>query len=264
MYSLDSLGLFRLFVRGRAVYLHGLATAGAMLTCAAVVLNVGPFGKMPKIDSLSDKVIREVAQETTEQPFGWTSMSGEIEARSQPDSPQSTMGAANVAEPIRPLTEPTSSSVIEVAASAPQPVSPKEAGAEISSTPPREELAAAAPAPAAQPPTDAKPDLMKRATIVGVWAPDAGTCSAQEFREGTLPAVINADGAWAGETFCVFTSKKQTETGWSVVAKCSNPRGHWTTNVRLTVHENRLTWASKRGTQIYTRCAPDVLMAEAR
>ena len=101
-------------------------------------------------------------------------------------------------------------------------------------------------------------------TFVGVWAPDAGTCSAREFREGTLPAVISNDGAWAGETFCMFTNKKQTETGWNVVAKCSNPRERWTANVRLTVKDNRLTWTSKRGAQAYTRCAPDVLMAAAR
>ena len=48
---------------------------------------------------------------------------------------------------------------------------------------------------------------------------------------------------------------------WRVVAKCSNQREQWTSNVRLTVNHNRLTWTSKRGTQIYTRCAPDVLMA---
>jgi hypothetical protein len=100
--------------------------------------------------------------------------------------------------------------------------------------------------------------------IVGVWAPDAGTCSARDFREGTLPTVINAEGAWAGETFCIFTKRKEIDGGWHVVAKCSAPRARWTSNVRLTVVGSRLTWTSERGTQAYTRCAPDVLMAHAK
>jgi hypothetical protein len=105
---------------------------------------------------------------------------------------------------------------------------------------------------------------IENASIVGVWAPNAGTCSAREFREGTLPAIISAEGAWAGETFCLFSSKKQIDSGWSVVAKCTSPKEHWIAKVRLTVKENRLTWTSRRGTQAYSRCAPDVLMAAAR
>jgi hypothetical protein len=62
----------------------------------------------------------------------------------------------------------------------------------------------------------------------------------------------------------MFTNKKQMETGWTVVAKCSNPRERWTSKLRLTVNDNRLTWTSKRGTQAYTRCAPDVLLAQAK
>jgi uncharacterized membrane protein len=79
-----------------------------------------------------------------------------------------------------------------------------------------------------------------------------------------LPAVINMDGASAGETFCVFNNQKQIGSSWKVVANCSNAREQWTANVRLTVKGNRLTWSSKRGTQVYTRCATDVVMAEAR
>src|SRR5262249_31735387 len=71
----------------------------------------------------------------------------------------------------------------------------------------------------------------ERPGIVGVWAPDAGTCSARDFQQGMLPTVINAEGAWAGETFCIFTKRKETENGWTVVAKCSTPRERWTSNV---------------------------------
>jgi len=79
-----------------------------------------------------------------------------------------------------------------------------------------------------------------------------------------LPAVISPDGAWAGDTFCVFRKKQQTESGWRVLAECSSPRERWTSNVRLSVSENRLVWTSQRGTETYARCAPDVLMAQAR
>jgi len=101
------------------------------------------------------------------------------------------------------------------------------------------------------------------ATIVGVWAPDSGACSVRNFREGLLPTIINTDGAWAGDSFCIFKNQKQTETGWKVVARCSSSRERWTTDVRLTVKDNRLIWTSKRGTQTYSRCATDFLIAAA-
>lgn len=292
MHLLNSVRPLRSFLRARVVHLHGVATAGAMLTCVAIVLNVGPFAKLPKSDSLPDTAIREAAHAITERPVASASIpqldigapnpdhaqsavqvagvSESIAPLMEPASisvlevaPQSATGAADVSEPTKPSIELASISVVEVAPSASLPATTKNADAEVQSSPPQQDLAAAV--PAAQPSGDhVNPDLMKRAAIVGVWAPDAGTCSARDFREGMLPAVINADGAWAGDTFCVFEDKKQTETAWSVVAKCSNRREHWTAKVRLTVHNNRLTWTSKRGTQIYTRCGPDVRMADAR
>ena len=151
---------------------------------------------------------------------------------------------------------------MEVAPSPSEAATAKNADIESQSNPLQHDLSAAV--PVAQSSEDVNSDLVKKAAIVGIWAPDLGTCSARDFREGMLPAVINADGAWAGDTFCVFEDKKEAETAWNMVAKCSNPREHWTAKVRLTVHGNRLTWTSKRGTQVYTRCASDVLMASAR
>jgi len=97
--------------------------------------------------------------------------------------------------------------------------------------------------------------------LVGVWAPDAGTCSSRDFRQGVLPAVINSDGAWAGDTFCRFHNRTETQNGWRVEASCSNGREQWTTLVRLTVAGNRLRWASNRGSQSYTRCPVDFRVA---
>jgi hypothetical protein len=238
MLSLGRLKLLGHALRTRGVHPHGLATVGAMLT------------------------LRQTAQPITDQPVGsGLTLRPDIDASIQPDRPQSSMNAADTAEPVRPRTE--LSSISEIAPSASQPSTPKDGDGEIRSNLPQEDFGAADPA-AQTPGNPANADLMKRATFVGVWAPDASTCSARNFRAGVLPAVINADGAWAGETFCVFKNKHQTETGWKVIAECSNPRERWTTSVRLTVYGNRLTWTSKRGTQAYTRCASDVLMAEAR
>jgi hypothetical protein len=108
------------------------------------------------------------------------------------------------------------------------------------------------------------PIAQTHATIVGIWAPDAGSCSLRDFRQGLLPTIINTDGAWAGETFCTFRNRKQLETGWRVVANCTNANEQWTTQVRLTIKGDRLTWASKRGTQVYRRCTPDFRTAEVQ
>jgi hypothetical protein len=152
--------------------------------------------------------------------------------------------------------------VADVPVPASRPTSAIDQGGDRSGTPAAGETASVIPASDTQP-DDADADA-KNASFIGVWAPNAGTCSASDFRAGALPAVISADGAWAGETFCMFSSKKQTDTGLSVVAKCTSPKERWTAKVRLTVKDNRLKWASRRGTQVYTRCSSDVLMAEAR
>ena len=233
-----------------------------MLTCVAVVLNLGPFAKTPKIDSLLDQATRESAPSLTQQSVATTAApSSEIHPSAQPDRIETAAVASDASEPIRPSIEPPS--VVEVAYSETQPAAPQQAVDTVEGAPPQQELAAATPVP--HPPADhAGPEAVKKAAIVGVWAPDEGTCSARKLRAGVLPAVISAEGAWAGETFCAFKDKKETQTGLRVVAKCSNPRERWTANVHLTVNDNRLTWTSKRGTQTYRRVAPDVLMAAAR
>jgi hypothetical protein len=187
------------------VNLTHLSFAGALLFCAAIVLNVGGLGKATK---------PETPQANTEQPAPRISVAWH--QTTDDNSPR---------ERYEPVAQ---------ASSAP----------ELGGTP----------APAAQ----------SHATIEGVWAPDKSTCSIRSFREGLLATIINMDGAWAGDTFCIFQNRQQTETGWRVVAHCSKPDEHWTTQVSLNVKGDRLTWTSKRGTQAYTRCAPDFLMAEAR
>lgn len=188
-----------------------LGTAGALLTCFAVVLNVDNFVIGAKRESSQAKQV----------------------------VPPISIGRSETAAETRPEhyelifdAPPIATSSVDLP-SRPLPVGISE--------------------PAAQPPI----------TIVGIWVPNAGACSIRNFRDGFLPTIINMDGAWAGETFCIFNNQKQTETGWRVAANCSNAREQWTTQVRLTVTGDRLKWTSKRGTQDYTRCAPDVLLAKA-
>lgn len=94
--------------------------------------------------------------------------------------------------------------------------------------------------------------------IVGVWAPETGSCSARNARDGVLPAVISERGARAGETSCVFKEQRGTEKDWRVLANCRNGHEHWSSNVRLVVKGDRLIWTSKRGTQAYTRCRSNI------
>ena len=50
MNSWETIKLFGSAVLPRTIHLYQLATACAMLTCAAVALNMGPFAKAPKTD----------------------------------------------------------------------------------------------------------------------------------------------------------------------------------------------------------------------
>jgi hypothetical protein len=250
-----------------------------MLTCVAVVLNVGPFANTPNIDGFASAVRSAVVPSFLEQPNG-SSFIAQREVDSHPHQ-QSALDAANTSEPVEAAAQAWSLSSVEAARPVPQPagrsvevrdvrgadVGGADAASADAGTATEFKLQGQDPVPvdpAAQPyPNQVNPDPVKRDMIVGVWAPDASTCAARDFRDGVLPTVIDAEGAWAGDTFCAFTKKERTEAGWRVVAKCSNPRERWTSSVRLTVSDNRLTWTSKRGEQLYTRCEPDVLMAHA-
>ena len=265
-------------VSPQTVHLHGLAATGAMLTCVAIALNVGPFAKAPDYNVALEKARSETARLALEQDVARLMPESDLqigrpEISTLLDNPHTTknvteinLAEINAAETIAPPMPPPRPSLpagIELASSVSQPAAPLGRSGETEDKPLQEGQAPGVLALASQT-DDADADAAKNATIVGVWAPNTGTCSARDFREGALPAVISTDGAWAGETFCMFSNKKQTPARWSVTAKCSSPKERWTANVRLTVKDNKLTWTSKRGTQAYSRCSPDVLMAAAR
>ena len=102
----------------------------------------------------------------------------------------------------------------------------------------------------------------RKPTYAGMWGADQSACSTRNTKR-LLPTIIDADGARAGETFCRFKKKQETQSGWNVVANCSNGRERWVANVRLKVQGERLTWSSERGSQAYVRCEPGMTMAQA-
>ncbi len=250
-------------VAPRMIPWHGLATTGAMLICVAVALNVGPFAK-PATSILADPNGVQPRRPPVQQASEPRSVSAvELEARTLLDIAHQAVDAANLGEAMTLSGDSSPVAAVEIVPPASQDNPVKDRAGDPTGKPPRDDADSVKPPPSHQA-NDVNSDVSKSAPVVGIWAPDPGTCSVREFRDGALPTVITADGAWAGETFCIFSNKKEMETGWSVLAKCSNPHERWATAVRLTVKDNRLKWTSKRGSQTYTRCLPDVLTAEAR
>jgi hypothetical protein len=90
-------------------------------------------------------------------------------------------------------------------------------------------------------------------SFTGVWAANERACSPQLKRGGYLPTIINAEGAWAGETTCAFKSTKRDGSAFVVSAVCSDPYKSWRSLVRLTVEGGRLTWRSQSGSRTYVR-----------
>lgn len=201
--------------------LSRLGAAAALLTCFAVVLDVGGW---------SERGGRKLLQAKSVQAEAAPILASVSPAGSGTDG-DTQPGQSPLLMPVMDLSE---FKVFETASS-----SARDVGRSPSTAPPH-------------------------ATIVGIWAPDVGSCSLRDFRQGLLPTIINTDGAWAGETFCTFTNQKQTPTGWRVVANCVNADERWTAQVRLTIKGDRLTWSSRRGTQIYRRCTPDFRTAEVQ
>jgi hypothetical protein len=212
------------FIRVR---LHRLSAVPALLVCYAVVFNFGPFAKVPQLGSA-----REVPEHAI------AALPGD-----RPDQPRSSAAVTGRAESIGSAEDDVARTVL----------------LPLDLTPP------SAPA-SAIPTSDTKTAIgpTQQATIEGIWAPNASSCSLRDLRDGSLATIIGMEGARAGDTYCAFKNQKQTPTGWKVVASCSNSLEHWTADVRLTVEDDHLTWISRRGRQIYTRCAPDVVRTAAR
>lgn len=93
------------------------------------------------------------------------------------------------------------------------------------------------------------------ADYVGTWGPTAAACGRPSRRRGYLPATITADRARAGRTLCSFHDGHRSGNTWLMAAECSDRGRRWSSQVRLVVDGDRLTWTSNRGSVSYTRCA---------
>ncbi|HJE24466.1 MAG TPA: hypothetical protein K8W01_12485 [Methylorubrum populi] len=117
----------------------------------------------------------------------------------------------------------------------------------------------AAPAPPLEtvvPPAEARPaaPLVERAAYVGVWGPTPVACGQRQRRRGFLPATISEEGARAGRTICRFRNNRREGNAWTMAADCSERGRRWTSQVRLLVEQDRLTWTSGKGQANYIRC----------
>lgn len=90
--------------------------------------------------------------------------------------------------------------------------------------------------------------------FTGIWAVNERACTPQVGREGFLPTIINAQGAWAGETTCAFGAGQRDGNSWTFPTVCSDPTKKWKSDVHLTVDGRRLTWKSQSGARTYVRC----------
>ncbi|MCJ2073813.1 peptidase inhibitor family I36 protein [Methylobacterium sp. J-030] len=93
------------------------------------------------------------------------------------------------------------------------------------------------------------------ALYVGVWGPTPSACGHRSRRRGYIPATITQDQARAGRTLCTFHDTRRSGGSWVTAAECTDRGRHWSSQVRLTVDDDRLTWSSNRGTVTYTRCS---------
>lgn len=115
-------------------------------------------------------------------------------------------------------------------------------------------LAAALPAPAPVQAIAPKRAAPATAEYVGTWGPTPAACLSPSRRRGYLPATISADRARAGKTTCTFHDGHRTGNAWVMAAECSDRGRRWSSQVRLLVDGDRLTWTSSKGSSTYVRC----------
>jgi hypothetical protein len=214
------------------VRLYRLSAVPALLVCYAVIFNIGPFAKTSPQDTAAQGSRHSIAAAPVARP----------QVPLDTDHPQSSTDVAGRSEGIVQAND-------NVALTLPQPAN-------------RTTTDVVTVMPASD--TGATNAPVQQATIEGIWAPNALSCSLRDLRDGSLATIIDMQGARAGDTYCAFKKQRHTPTGWRVVAECSNSLERWTADVRLTVKEDHLVWASRRGRQVYTRCAPDAVMTAAR
>lgn len=90
--------------------------------------------------------------------------------------------------------------------------------------------------------------------FVGTWGPNRLACGLRAQRRGFIQAVITPERAKAGSTTCAFRNVRRSGIAWVMAAECNDGGQRWSSQVRLLVDEDRLTWTSGKGTANYVRC----------
>jgi hypothetical protein len=89
---------------------------------------------------------------------------------------------------------------------------------------------------------------------VGTWGPTAAACGSPARRHGYVPATITPERARAGETVCSFRNTHRNGNAWAMTADCGDRDRRWSSQVKLLVEGDHLTWTSAWGTSAYVRC----------
>jgi hypothetical protein len=178
--------------------------------------------------------------------LGWGTLFAYCAAYLYEDLPFRTASIQAVGEPLIDQSEDLSRSVIIVAA--PERATPAVAPVDVQSSEP-----AAAVAQPVAPPATPRPASLSL-DYVGMWGPTAEACSAPSRRNGYVPATITPERAKAGETICNFRGTHRAGSGWAMAADCGDREHRWSSQVRLAVSGDRLTWTSAMGTSTYVRC----------
>jgi hypothetical protein len=93
--------------------------------------------------------------------------------------------------------------------------------------------------------------------FVGSWSKDASNCV-------DPPIKITAVGAISRDAACHFNSiRQEAESRWSAQAHCelasslrtADTENSWTSSIKLTLDNRRLTWESEKGAEDYYRCS---------
>jgi hypothetical protein len=94
-------------------------------------------------------------------------------------------------------------------------------------------------------------------TFVGAWSKDATSCA-------DIPIKITASRAMSRDATCELKSVRQVAEGrWRIQAHCeldsslqtADTENSWTSNIKLTLDDRRLTWESEKGAEDYYRCS---------
>jgi hypothetical protein len=235
----------------RQVTPASVMAAASLLLCFGIVLTARPSlnGRHTAHSELVAAADQNIVPETKVAVFGRPVLDAVPKSESGAER-ETTLAEADPLGSFLPTTQIAESEPVVESASGlepqPEPSRSYVAEAKVANSEPTTRTAMA-PEPAAA------------TAVFGTWAANAKACRSRPTN--LLPAVIDNDGARAGDTFCAFTKKRLDRNGLSVVATCSNSRERWLARVRLVVEGDHLRWTSQRGSQTYVRCGETMRVA---